>query len=98
MEGAVYLLCAVTALACSALLLRGFARSRSRLLLWCGAFFLLQAVENVVLFLDKEVYRETDLLVLRRGVALTGTAVLMYGLIWDGVPAGGRSKGGGRWT
>lgn len=98
MEGAVYLLCAATALACGLLLLRGFARSRARLLLWCGSFFLLLAVENFVLFVDREVIREIDLLFLRRGIALAGVGVLLYGLVWEGVSAGGRPKGGGRWT
>lgn len=98
MEGAVYLLCAVTALACGTLLLRGYARSRSRLLLWCAVFFLTLTAENVVLFLDREIFVDTDLLVLRRGLALLGIGVLLYGLIWEGAAAGGREKGGGRWT
>jgi hypothetical protein len=82
-EGAVYILCAATALACAALLFRGYARTRTRLLLWCGICFLALSAENVVLFLDWEVYRHLDLLPLRRGFALAGVAALLYGLIWE---------------
>ena len=65
MEGAIYLLCAATALACGVLLLRGFRRSRTRLLLWSGLFFLTLAAENVVLFVDLVVVPDVDLLVVR---------------------------------
>ena len=85
MEGAVYVLCAVTALACGVLLLRGYRRSRSRLLLWCGLFFLFMAAENAVLFIDLIVLpHDVDLLPVRRAVGLGGVIVLVYGLIWDG--------------
>jgi hypothetical protein len=84
-EGAVYVLCSVTALACGVLLLRGYRRSRSRLLLWCGLFFLFMTAENAVLFLDLVVLADdANLLPVRRAVGLGGVIVLMYGLVWDG--------------
>ncbi|HJT75789.1 MAG TPA: DUF5985 family protein [Gemmataceae bacterium] len=83
MESAVYLLCAATALACCVLLLRGYRRSRARLLLWCGLFFLALTVENVVLFLDLVVFVETDLSPFHLSAALVGVALLLYGLIWE---------------
>jgi len=83
MEGAVYLLCAATALACALLLVRGYRRSGSRLLLWCGLFFFALSVENVVLFVDMVVVPEIDLLSARRAVGLGGVAVLLYGLVWE---------------
>jgi hypothetical protein len=83
-EGLVYLLCAATALACGVLLLRGYRRSRSRLLLWCGLFFLALTLENAILFIDLTVLGErVSLLYLRRAVGLAGVVVLLYGLIWD---------------
>jgi hypothetical protein len=82
-EGAVYLLCAATALACSALLLRGYGRRRTRLLLWCGLFFLTLALENVILFVDVVLVPATDLSGLRTAVALGGVAALLYGLVWE---------------
>jgi hypothetical protein len=82
-EGAVYLLCAATALACAALLLRGYRRSRARLLLWCGLFFAALAVENLTLFVDLVLVPETDLSALTSAAGFLGMLVLLYGLIWD---------------
>lgn len=83
MEGAVYVLCAATALACGALLFLGYRRSHSRLLLWCGLFFLALFAENALLFVDRIVMPDVELLSIRRTVGLVGVAVLLYGLIWE---------------
>lgn len=85
MEGTAYVLCAVTALACGILLLRGYWRSRTRLLLWTGLFFLAMVAENVALFVDLVVFPEVDvgLLTVRRVIGLAAVAVLVYGLIWE---------------
>ena len=86
---AVYILCALTSAACTVLLFRGYARSRSRLLLWSGLCFAALALNNVLLFVDKVVMPDRDavggvsLMVLRTAVALVGMALLLYGLIWD---------------
>jgi hypothetical protein len=82
-EGAVYLLCAATALACCLLLLRGYRRSRVRLLLWCGLCFLALTVENAVLFVDLILIPEHDLALLHTSIAVAGLALLMYGLVWE---------------
>ena len=74
MEGAVYILCALTALACSALLLRGYKRSRVPLLLVCGIFFLALVMENVILFIDVVVIPETDLSLSRFSAARRTTS------------------------
>jgi hypothetical protein len=83
MSGAVYLLCAATSGLCAALLLRHYARSGQRLLLWSGLCFVGLAVENVVLFVDLIVLTEVDLLLVRLAVALSGLALLLFGLVWD---------------
>lgn len=83
MEGAVYLLCAATALACGLLLVRGFYRTRTRLLLWCGLCFLVLFAENVLMFVDDVIIPDVQLVVFRRGLALVGVAVLLFGLVWD---------------
>lgn len=83
MGGLVSVLCAVTALACGALLLRGFRRSGSRLLLWCGLFFVSLTLENTLLFVDSVHMPDTDLVGLRTSVALAGVALLLVGLIRD---------------
>ncbi|WP_439628344.1 DUF5985 family protein [Gemmata sp.] len=83
MEGAVYLLCAATALTCGLLLLRGFLRTRTRLLLWCAVCFLALFAETVTLFADRIIFPDADLVLVRRSLALAGGTVLVYGLVWD---------------
>lgn len=83
MEGVVYILCALTALACAVLLLRGYRRNGTRLLVWCGIFFLALTLENSILFFDVVVVPSIDLSNMRRTVALVGLILLLYGLIWD---------------
>lgn len=83
MADAVYLLCAVTSLACAVLLLRGYVRSRVRLLLWSCLCFVGLALNNVLLVLDLIILPERDLSLLRNLPALVGLALLVYGLIWE---------------
>ncbi|WP_224248637.1 DUF5985 family protein [Hyalangium gracile] len=83
MAEAVYILCALTSVACAVLLLRGYGRSRSRLLLWSGLCFMALAISNMVLFVDLVVVQGVDLSLLRSSLALLGIATLLYGLIWD---------------
>lgn len=83
MEGAVYILCAATALACCVLLFRGYWRNGARLLLWCGLFFLALTLENFILFIDLVIVPQTDLVLFRTPVALVGVVLLLIGLIWD---------------
>ena len=83
MATTVYVLCAVASVAVAALLLRGWLKSRARLLLWSSACFVCLAANNVVLFFDKVVVTDVDLGLLRAATALAGAAVLLLGLIWD---------------
>jgi len=79
----IYLLCALTALLCAVLLLRAYARSRYRLLLWSGLCFAGLTVNNTILVLDKVVLPDVDLSLARSMAALLAMAVLIYGLIFD---------------
>ncbi len=79
----VYALCALTSTACAFLLLRGYARSRFRLLLWSGLCFAGLALNNVILFVDKQVVPDVDLSVWRSLPAVAGIALLLYGFVWD---------------
>jgi hypothetical protein len=83
MEGFVYILCAVTALLCAVLLFRGYRRTKTRLLLVCGLFFLSLTLENVIVFIDVVMVPHIDLFMIRGSVALIGMIVLLAGLIWD---------------
>jgi hypothetical protein len=82
--GAVYVLCTLTSLACAALLLRGFRRTGSRLLLWSSAAFAVFTANNLLLFVDLVVVPETDLSVFRAALSLLGVLVLVIGLVWEG--------------
>jgi hypothetical protein len=77
----VYVLCALTSAGCAVLLLRGYARTRVRLLLWSGLCFAGLALNNVLLFVDARVLPQTDLSVVRTLPALAGVIILIYGLI-----------------
>jgi hypothetical protein len=79
----VYVLCALTSLACAVLLLRGYRRSRARLLLWSGLCFACFALSNVLLIVDVRVLPARDLSVVRTLPSLVGVALLLYGLVWD---------------
>lgn len=79
----VYILCALTSLTCSILLLRAYSHSRVRLLFWSGLCFLGLAMNNILLFIDLRVLPQTDLFLVRSLPALIGLLLLIYGLIWD---------------
>jgi hypothetical protein len=79
----VYALCFLTSLACAVLLLRGFAASRARLLLWSGLCFAGLALNNLVLLVDLSVVPTVDLSFLRTLPALVGVGLLLYGLVWE---------------
>jgi hypothetical protein len=83
MTTAIYALCALTSLACAALLLRGYARTGVRLLLWSGLCFVGLAANNAILFIDFRIVPDTDLSVWRTIPALLGLGFLLYGLIWQ---------------
>ena len=83
MAAAIYTLCTLTALACAGLLFQAWRRSRYRLLLWSGLCFAGLTFNNLFLLVDKLVFPDVDLSVLRSSVALLAMAVLLYGLIWE---------------
>lgn len=80
---AVYVLCVVTSLACTALLIRAYLRSRTSLLLWSALGFVGLSVNNVVLLLDTTVFPDIDLLPLRLIATLGALSVFLYGFIWE---------------
>jgi hypothetical protein len=83
MAAAIYSLCSLVAVTCTFLLLRGYASSRYRLLLWSGLCFAGLSANNILLFLDKIIFTEVDLSLGRIVVALAAMLVLLYGLVWD---------------
>jgi hypothetical protein len=83
MAEAVYILCAVTSVVCATLLLIGYRRDRTRLLLWASICFAGLALNNVLLFVDLVVVPTINLLLWRTSVAVVAIALFLFGLIWD---------------
>jgi hypothetical protein len=80
----VYLLGAVVTATCSVLLLRGFARSRSRLLLWSGLCFAGLTVSNGLLFVDLVLLPDDHSLYMwRLSTAAGAMLLLLYGLVFE---------------
>ena len=79
-----FLLAALTSVACMILLLRGYARTGLRLLFWSALCFVFLSVNNVLLFVDTIVFpTQIDLRVYRLFAALAGIACLLYAFIWE---------------
>jgi len=78
----VFILCALTSLACAVLLLRGYFRTKVRLLLWSGLCFVGLALNNALLVVDVNTPM-TDLSHWRTLPTLAGVMLLIYGLVWD---------------
>jgi hypothetical protein len=80
----VYLLCLLTSLGCMILLVRGYRRSRTKLLLWSALCFVALALNNLLLFVDIVIFPvEVDLMPYRLATALGAVALLLYGFIWE---------------
>ena len=78
-----FVLCAPTAFACTAMLLRAWLRSRARLLLWSALCFAGLTANNVLLVLDRLVFTEADLSSWRLGLALLAVILLVTGLVLE---------------
>lgn len=79
----VYLLSLITSLVCMVLLLRGYRRSGSFLLLCSGLCFVFLSLNNLLLFLDIIVFPDIDLRVARGATGLAGVTLLLCGFIWE---------------
>lgn len=83
LKAGLYLLALITCMACTALLLRDYLRTRARLLLWSTLCFVGLSINNALLFADLVLFPSDDLRVLRAAAALAGLACLLYGFIWE---------------
>lgn len=79
----VYVLCLATSLTCALLLLRGYRRNRSRLLLWTGLGFCALTLNNLLLVADLVVWRDIDLWPARQVTAALAIGVFVYGFLWE---------------
>jgi len=83
MAAIIYSLCALTAFVCAWLLLRGYVRTKFRILLWSGLAFVGFTVGNLVLVADKILLPQIDLATLRYAITLLSMSVFLFGLVWD---------------
>ena len=80
---AIYVLCLLTSAACAYLLLRGYFRSRTRLLFWSGLCFMFLALNNVAVILDILVLPGANLQIFRHAASLVAVTTLLVGLVWE---------------
>jgi hypothetical protein len=83
MPSLVYALCALTSAGCAVLLIRGYRRQRSRLLLWSSLCFAGLFLNNMLLFIDLVLVPGVDLSIWRGFVGLGALLIFLYGLVWD---------------
>lgn len=79
----IYLLCVLTAVACFALLLRGYRRSGTRFLLWSSVCFGFLAVHAFIVMIELLLFPATDLQMLRHVASLAAVGSLILGLVWE---------------
>lgn len=78
----VYLLCFATSLSCAVLLVAGYARNRSSLLLWACLGFVGLTVNNLLLVVDLVILTGVDLWVARQITAAASIGIFLYGFLW----------------
>jgi hypothetical protein len=83
MAALVYMLGTLVTLLCAVLLLRGYTKARTPLLLWSGLCFVLLTVANALLFADLVLFPKVSLYLWRLGTAATGMLLLLYGLVFE---------------
>jgi Family of unknown function (DUF5985) len=81
---AVYVVGALVTLLCGVLLMRGYMRTRRRLLLWSALCFLGLSLSNGLVFVDLVLLPYVDLYRWRLVTAAIAMVLLLYGLIWEG--------------
>lgn len=79
----IYTLCALTCLIAAALLLRGYTRTRFRLLFWSGLCFVMLSVSNGLNVADRLLPPQLDLIPERLFTAVAAVGLMLFGLIWE---------------
>lgn len=80
---AVYALCFLTGATCALLLMRSYARTSMRLLMWSALCFGFLAANSFVVIVDLLIIPDMDLTLVRNALSLGGISVLLFGFIWD---------------
>lgn len=83
MEQMVNVLGALTVFLCAVLLLRGYARTGKRLLLWSGLCFAGLTASNAIVVADLAFFPDVNLYTPRLAVAAVSVVLLVYGLVFE---------------
>jgi hypothetical protein len=83
MASVVYVLGTLITFVCALMLFRAYARVGFRLLLWSAICFSGLTLANALVYVDLVIVPDTDLYILRLGVAALAMAVMVYGLVWE---------------
>ena len=78
-----YSLCFLTSLFCCLLLIRSYRKSRTKLLLWSAACFVLLALNNLLVVVDLIMLPSVDLSTFRLFASLCAASTLLIGFIWE---------------
>jgi hypothetical protein len=77
-------LCLLSSFACAGLLVRSYARTRTRLLLWSAACFFFLAINNFLVVVDLVLLPASiDLSLFRQFCNLVAVSILLFGFIWE---------------
>ena len=80
----VYFLCLAASAVCAWLLIRGYLRSRTRILLWSAICFVLLAANNLLAVVDIVLLPDAiDLRFERIASSVAAVFILLYGFIWE---------------
>lgn len=80
----IYVLSFLAAALCTGLLLRGYRRSGTRLLLWSGLCFGFLSLNSLAILADILLLPHRDLQLFRHVASLAAVGTLLFGLIWEG--------------
>ena len=83
LSGLVYLLCFFASALCAGLLVRQYRKSRTPVLVWSAACFVLLALSNLLVVVDRLVVPDVSLRTMRLAVTVLAISVLLYGFIWE---------------
>lgn len=79
----IYGLCTLLATAIAVMLWRQHRRSPTRMIYWTALCFSGLALSNLLLVMDKFVFPDLDLRLLRHSVSLLSIGLLLFGLVYE---------------
>lgn len=78
----VYALCAAISSFCTFMLLRGYYRRKSSLLIWSGLCFAGLTLNSVMVIIDKTLFPDVSMLTLRLLIYFLSLLLLIFGFIF----------------